>query len=129
MLRRSILLFAVMMGLQAHAATIEAPLADPLQEASARQVFSALKCVVCEGQSLADSDAKLAIQMRARIRTMAGQGQSPDAIMQFFRESYGDKILMQPPAQGAALAVWLLPILLLACGAYGIYRFTRPAHD
>ncbi len=69
---------------QAHAASIEQPLADVGQEQTARTIFGALKCVVCEGQSLADSDAALAKQMRQHVRTLVAQGKSRNEILAFF---------------------------------------------
>ena len=109
----------------AYAATIEQPLADPAQEQQARALFSELKCVVCEGQSLADSDAKLAIQMRAHVRHMLNEGKTSQEVMAFFRQSYGEQILMTPPLASRTALLWILPVLLLIVGAGVVWKLTR----
>ncbi len=126
-MRSSVLVFVLMawMAGGAWAARIEKPLADPVAEQQARTLFSALKCVVCEGQSLADSDAQLAVQMRAQIREMMGSGKSPEEVLAFFRASYGDRILMQPPLQQATALLWLAPMLVLLLGGFVIWRITH----
>lgn len=119
------LLALLMLSTPAAAATIEQPLADPAQEAAARVVFHALKCVVCEGQSLADSDAKLAIQMRARVRDLIAQGQTEAEIIDFFRTTYGERILLAPPMNDRTALLWLAPLLLLAIGGAMVWHATR----
>ncbi len=104
---------------------IEKPLADSAREAVAQELFHALKCVVCEGQSLADSDAQLAIQMRAKIREMLGDGKSEKEVLHFFRESYGERILMQPPLSPNTLLLWLAPALLLLIGGIAVWKVTK----
>lgn len=116
---------AALCALAVQAATIEQPLADPAQEQQARALFSQLKCVVCEGQSLADSDAKLAIQMRAHIREMVAAGKSSDVVMDFFKKSYGERILMKPPVEQRTALLWLLPLLVLAAGAWFVRKATN----
>jgi len=108
-----------------HAAVIEKPLPDATREASAQQLFHALKCVVCEGQSLADSDAQLAIQMRAKVREMLSEGKSEHEVLAFFRESYGERILMQPPLSAHTALLWLAPCLLLLGGGLAVWKVTR----
>jgi cytochrome c-type biogenesis protein CcmH len=112
-------------ALAVQAATIERPLADPAQEQQARTLFSQLKCVVCEGQSLADSDAKLAVQMRAHIREMLAAGRNSDDVMAFFKTSYGERILMKPPVKQHTALLWLLPLLVLASGAWFVRKATN----
>lgn len=109
----------------AQATTIEKPLADPVQEAHARELFYALKCVVCEGQSLADSDAKLAIQMRAKIREMLEEGKTPDEVAAYFRASYGERIFMRPPVAENTLLLWFAPCLLLVIGGGLVWKVIR----
>ncbi len=120
------LLLSVLLYTSAHATTIEQPLANPAQEAQARVIFHELKCVVCEGQSLAESDAALAAQMRARIRTMVADGKSESEILTFFRNAYGEHILMKPPLENNTALLWLAPLLLLIIGAIILRRVTRP---
>ena len=125
-MRSSLLTLYVLLWVSAaSAATIEQPLVDPAKEQQARVLFSAFKCVVCEGQSLAESDAKLAIQMRARIRRMVDAGETSESIRSFFEHSYGEQILMQPPVSPRTFLLWALPLLLMGAGIYVIRRMTR----
>ena len=119
----------LMLASTAHAASIEKPLNDPAQEQTARTIFRELKCVVCEGQSLAESDATLARQMRERIRDMVGQGKSEQQVLDYFREHYGEQILMTPQLQPLTALLWGAPLLLLGFGAVLVWRTTRRAGD
>ncbi len=110
----------------AHAASIDQPLMDAAQEKTAHSVFRELRCVVCAGQSLAESDATLAIQMRAHVRELVAQGKTEDEILAHFRTRYGDQILLTPPLEEKTALLWLAPALLLGGGAYAIWRMTRP---
>lgn len=92
------------------------------KEATAKGLFRELHCMVCNGQSLADSDAKLAEDMRNLIRQQLLEGQTPDAIKQFLRERYGDSILMDPPVSSSTLALWLAPLLMLLAGGAWMMR-------
>jgi cytochrome c-type biogenesis protein CcmH len=109
---------------QAHAASIEQPMADAAQEQTARAIFHELKCVVCEGQSLADSDAALAKQMRSHIRQLLADGKSHDEIIDFFRTRYGEQILLAPPFISTTWLLWLAPLLLLLAGGALVWRAT-----
>ncbi len=121
-----ILMSVVLLAANAFATTIEQPLPDAAQEQTARTLFHELKCVVCEGQSLADSDATLAGQMRDHVRRLVAQGQSEQEILGAFKESYGDTILLTPPVEPTTYLLWLAPLLLLAIGAIIVWRTTRP---
>ncbi len=125
-MRRNLLIALVALWCGAAlAVTVDKPLADPVQEAAAQSLFHTLKCVVCEGQSLADSDATLAIQMRVLIRSMLGDGKSEDEVLAFFRTRYGDRITLAPPVTERTFALWFAPLALLAVGALALWRMTR----
>lgn len=109
------------------AATIEQPLADRAQEQMALSIIRELKCVVCEGQSLADSDAALAKQMRAHVRKLIAEGNSREDVVEFFRSRYGDQILLTPPLKSNTLLLWLAPLLLLLGGGTLVWRHTTHA--
>ena len=109
----------------AHAASIDQPLMDAAQEKTAHSVFRELRCVVCAGQSLAESDATLAIQMRAHVRELVAQGKTEDEILAHFRARYGDRILLTPPLEEKTALLWLAPLLLLGGGVYAVWRMTR----
>ena len=108
------------------AVTIEKPLPDRAQEARAQALFAELKCVVCEGQALAESDAPLAIDMRQTIRTMLTQGASDAAILAYFSTRYGDGILLTPPMDETTMILWLAPLLTLLIGLGCIWHYMHP---
>lgn len=128
MRRNFMALIGALFCMASHAASIEQPLANAAEEARARTIFHELKCVVCEGQSLADSDAALAKQMRARVREMVSDGASTPEILSYFRERYGDRILLTPPWAGNTALLWLAPPILLLIGGILIRRSTRLPH-
>ncbi|MFL5627841.1 MAG: cytochrome c-type biogenesis protein CcmH [Ktedonobacteraceae bacterium] len=80
-------------------------------------VGAQLKCPVCQGESVADSQAQLAQQMRGVIRQQLQAGKSEQEVIQYFQVSYGDQIVWSPPWQGFSLLAWLVPIALLLVGA------------
>src|SRR5437763_6332158 len=79
-------------------------------------VASQLKCLVCQGESVADSPATLSLQMRGVIRQQLQSGKSEQEVIQYFVSRYGDRILLSPPLQGLTLRAWLVPIALMICG-------------
>lgn len=115
----------VIMSAQAFAVTIEPHLASTTDELRAERLFSQLKCPICEGQSLAESDATLAIQMRREIRAMITRHLSDDAILLYFSDRYGTSILLSPPLNASTLILWLTPLLLLTGSAAIAYLQTR----
>lgn len=119
------LIAALVFCFAAHAATIEQPLPDPAQEQVAQAMFHELKCVVCTGESLAESDAALAVNMRAQIRSMAAEGKSKTEIANFFRARYGDVIMLNPRLEKRTALLWLAPLLILTAGGFILYRSTQ----
>lgn len=103
----------VIISAQAFAVTIEPHLASTAEELRAERLFSQLKCPICEGQSLAESDATLALQMRREIRAMVARNMSDDAILLYFSDRYGASILLSPPLNASTLILWLTPLLLI----------------
>lgn len=110
------------MALPAWAITIETPLADAAKEREAHALFRRLKCVVCEGQALAESDATLARQMRAEIRRLVLEGKSSNEIQDYFVARYGRDVLLDPPLTATTVLLWCAPLLVLGVGAYLIKR-------
>lgn len=119
------LLLMLVFALPAQAVTIETKLRNPAQEEHAQKAIEQLKCVVCEGQALADSDAKFAREMRAEIRRMAAEGKSSNDITGYFRERYGAQILLTPPVEKNTLLLWVGPLLFLLGGAAVVRSVTR----
>jgi cytochrome c-type biogenesis protein CcmH len=81
-----------------------------------QRVASQLKCLVCQGESVADSPSALAQQMRASIRQQLQSGRSEQDVIQYFEQRYGDQIVWSPPWQGFSLLAWLVPLAFLLCG-------------
>lgn len=102
-------------------------LRDPAQEAQARDLMVTLRCVVCQGQSIADSDASMAGDMRALVRSRIAAGESPEAIRGWLIERYGDYVTYDPPFGAATWPLWLAPIVLLVLGAVIARSSFKPA--
>lgn len=97
-------------------------LPDPKQEAKAQALMAELRCLVCQGQSIADSDAELAGDMRDLVRRRIAAGEKPSAIRAWLIQRYGTWISYRPTDEPAAWPLWLAPILLLLAGAWLIRR-------
>lgn len=95
--------------------------ADTLEDQIA-EISGELMCPVCEGQSVAESNAQLARDMRAIIKTKLLEGQSKEEIIDYFVSSYGETILASPPPRGFSVILWLLPVLSVLIGAAIILR-------
>lgn len=93
-------------------------LADPAKEAAARDLMLTVRCLVCQGQSIADSDADMAGDMRALIRKRIAAGESPEQVRGWLIERYGDWVSYSPQLSGKTAILWLMPILLLILGAF-----------
>ena len=97
-------------------------LPDPKQEAQAQALMDGLRCLVCQGQSIADSDAELAGDMRDLVRRRIAAGEKPAAIRAWLVERYGSWISYKPTAEPAAWPLWLAPLALLLVGAFLLRR-------
>ncbi len=93
-------------------------LPDPRQEARARALMEELRCLVCQGQSIADSDAELASDMRALVRERIAAGEEPRAIRAWLVERYGDWVSYTPPVEPLTWPLWAAPLLLLGAGGW-----------
>ena len=103
-------------------------LEDPRQEAAARSLMETLRCLVCQGQSIADSDAEMAGDMRALVRERIKAGEEPEAIRRWLVERYGAWVTYKPPLGAATWPLYAAPFVLLALGLYlARSRFRRRA--
>jgi cytochrome c-type biogenesis protein CcmH len=93
-------------------------LADPAKEAAAKDLMLSIRCLVCQGQSIADSDAEMAADMRSLIRARVQAGEKPEAIRGWLVERYGKWVTYDPPLDMATAPLWIAPLLLLALGAF-----------
>ncbi len=100
-------------------------LADPAKEADAMRLMHSLRCIQCQGQSIADSDAPMAGTMRAEVRQQIDAGQKPDAIREWMIARYGEWVSFEPDMRGAGLLLWLAPLLVFVASiwlARGLFR-------
>lgn len=100
-------------------------LPDPRQEARARSLMEELRCLVCQGQSIADSDAEIAGDMRDLVRRRIAAGEDPAEIRAWLIDRYGNWISYRPPSQPIGWPLWLAPMVLLAAGAVLVSRRIR----
>ena len=119
------LLLAALATVPAWAVRPDEMLSDPKLEARAREVGQELRCLVCRNQSIDDSDADLAHDLRVLVRERIKAGDSNDQVIDFIRSRYGDFVLLRPPLETGTLLLWGGPALILLLGAFGIYRYYR----
>ncbi|UIJ44295.1 cytochrome c-type biogenesis protein CcmH [Sphingomonas cannabina] len=92
-------------------------LPDPAQEAKAKALMETLRCLVCQGQSIADSDADMAADMRSLVRERIAAGEKPEAIREWLIARYGDYVTYDPPMSPLTAPLWLAPVVLIVLGA------------
>ena len=95
---------------------------DPALEKRVTGLAHELRCLVCQNQTIADSNAPLAVDLRNQIRTQIAQGRSDDQIRAYMVERYGDFVLYRPPLKASTLALWIGPFVLLLGGALLLWR-------
>ncbi|MBX3670725.1 MAG: cytochrome c-type biogenesis protein CcmH [Rhodocyclaceae bacterium] len=113
------LLIALCLALAVHLAPAGEALplaADPMAEKRLRQLSENLRCLVCQNQSIADSHAELADDLRREIRNMIKDGRSDEEIIDFMVARYGDFVLYLPPFKATTALLWVGPLLLLLVG-------------
>ena len=105
---------------QAPAQQPEERLSNPISEERARGLSAQLRCLVCQNQSIDDSDAPFARDMRRMIRQQITEGQTDDEIITFLRQRYGDYVLLNPPFSNTTALLWIAPFAFLVIGVAGI---------
>ncbi len=100
-------------------------LADPALEARAREISKGLRCVVCQNQSIDDSNAELAQAMRVLVRERLVAGDSDEAVVDYLVSRYGDFVLLKPRFQSTTLVLWLGPAVILTLAAAVAVAFYR----
>lgn len=93
-------------------------LSDPAKERAAKSLMESVRCLVCQGQSIADSDADMAGDMRALIRQRIEAGESPEQVRTWLVERYGNWVTYDPPFGSDTAALWIAPLIFLALGAF-----------
>lgn len=121
---RTLLFLSFLWPVVAFAITVDAPLEASSQEARAQHLFATLRCVVCAGQTIADSDVALARDMRQHVRKMISTGMDDNSIIAYFVSRYGEEVLTSPPASLHGIVFWLLPLGLFTIGIGVVWRIT-----
>jgi cytochrome c-type biogenesis protein CcmH len=103
----------------------EQVLADPAQEAQARTIMKDLRCLVCQNQSIEESDADMAADLRRVVRERVLAGDTGDQVHTFMVTRYGDWILMRPPVNERTWFLWLMPLILLLLGGLAARSLMR----
>ncbi len=109
----------------AHALQPDELLDDPALEQRAREISAGLRCLVCQNQSIDDSDAPLARDLRVLVRERLEAGDSDADVKAFVVARYGDFVLLRPPFNAYTLILWIAPALVLLAGAAGILMTLR----
>ena len=120
------LFFCLLLALPAWAAVGDPNerLADPAKESLAREIGRELRCLVCQNQSIEDSDAPLARDLRRLVRERVAAGEDQAAVINFVHQRYGDFVLLRPPVTAATILLWATPFLALA-GGIGVIILRR----
>ncbi len=100
-------------------------LADPALEARARAISGTLRCVVCQNQTIDDSDAEVAHDLRVILRERLKAGDSDQQAVAYIVKRYGDYVLLKPPFEAETLLLWLGPLLVLVAGGIGVGFYLR----
>ncbi len=103
-------------------------LKNPVLEREARQISEGLRCLVCQNQSIDDSEAPLARDLRILVRERLKAGDTPRQVVDFIVARYGEFVLLKPPFDEKTYLLWFAPLLLLGAGAYLAYRLFRRSH-
>ena len=119
------IIFWIMGGQPAHAVDPGEILSDPVLETRARTISAELRCLVCQNQSIDDSDADLARDLRVLVRDRLKAGDSDSEIFDFVVARYGDFVLLNPPFKAKTFLLWAGPAGLLMIGIIGIVIFFR----
>jgi cytochrome c-type biogenesis protein CcmH len=103
----------------------EVPLGDPALEARAVALHKQFRCLVCQNQSIAESNAGLARDLRQLVRERLAAGDSDDEVRAFLVARYGDWVLLAPPFKARTWLLWLGPLLILGLAGFGVVRWYR----
>src|SRR5215217_4188066 len=125
MRRLAVILLALSLAAPALAVQPDEILKDPTLEARARSLSQELRCMVCQNQSIDDSDAPLAKDLRVLVRERLQKGDTDRQVQDFVVERYGEFVLLRPVLAPHTLLLWLTPLLVLALGGFGLVAALR----
>ena len=124
-MKRALLVLALMLATPVAAVMPDEMLPDAAQEARARAISKDLRCVVCQNQSIDDSDAPLARDLRVLVREQISKGRSDAEVRDYVVARYGNFVLLKPPMEGDTLLLWLGPFAVLLLGGAGLIFWQR----
>ena len=107
-------------------------LPDPVQEARARTLFKEVRCMVCQNESIEDSEADLAVDLRRLVRERIAAGDDDATVKRWLVDRYGEFVLLRPSFSAANLALWLAPLAAVLAGVLALaarLRMSRPSPD
>ena len=125
MIKRVVVFALLFVAMSAGAVDPEVPFDDPELQARYEKIIEEVRCLKCQNQTLKDSNAFLAADLRREIRRMLEEGKSDDEIYDFLVERYGDFALYNPRPSGKTLALWLGPGVFLLLGGFVLFRIVR----
>ena len=113
MIKKWLLVFAILFASSSLIAGEAEPVAeDPIIESKVMDISEELRCLVCQNQTIADSDAPLAVDLRREVREMVKQGMDEEEVVSFMEERYGDFVRYRPAFRGSTLLLWIGPLLI-----------------
>lgn len=124
-LRALLVALSILLAYPAAALSPDEMLADPVLEGRARDISAELRCLVCQNQSIDDSDADLARDLRVLVRERLVAGDSDEQVRQFLVDRYGEFVLLNPRMGGHTLLLWGAAPVLLLVGLIVLWRLTR----
>ena len=122
---RAVLILLLFLAQPVHAIGVDEPLPDPAQEVRAREIAKSLRCLVCQNQSIEDSNAPLAKDLRRIVRERIQAGDNDGQVQDYLVARYGDWVLMKPPFNARTAALWIGPFALLILAGIGVAIYYR----
>jgi len=123
-MKRLFIIFLLLMSCSSYAVDTR-QLSDPEQQETYEMLTKELRCLVCQNQTIADSNAELAADLRRQVYEMLQQGKSKQEIVQFMTDRYGDFVLYKPPFKGKTSVLWVAPVVFLLLGLITVFFFIR----
>ena len=123
-MKRLLFIFLLVMSCSSYAVDFR-QLSDPNQQETYETLTKELRCLVCQNQTIADSNAELAGDLRRQVYEMLQQGKSREEIIQFMTDRYGDFVLYKPAFKGKTSVLWIAPVVFLLLGLITVFFFIR----
>ncbi len=122
---RFLALFVLLAALDSHAVDVNGQLENPVLQSRFESIAKELRCLVCQNESIADSNADLAVDLRRQVREMLEAGKSDDDIFKYMTDRYGDFVRFAPPLGPKTYLIWGAPFIALLIGIAIIVRIVR----